>query len=414
MNSTNREKLQKIIFTIFSFYLINENMFEKYSSLLEKFSLVNIMIVICVLLSIVNFSKIIDEKVDLEIVGATICFIFLVSIGIISSLVYKNQPITVSMLDVFLFSRFMFIYIFFMLFMEKEKTVEYQSILIKIFKFITVINFVLLILNLLLNFLPIFDIRYGFPSQRLLYTHPTYLGSISFFCWYFLKPTKDDIPYQIMSTILVLSTLRTKLIFLMLLFYTVKIILGNTQTIGFKNLFSLAFSGVGLIVLFKNQLDSKLLTNESSMRNILMSKARLIAKEYFPLGSGFGTYGSFVSFRYYSPLYESLGMNKMYGFTENYYIYGMDSYYSLLIAQFGYIGLLFFVLMLLFIILEFVNLRYFELKKYIFITYIIVSCFTESTLTSSVGILFFVILAFDSKKMSTVDKTNAKLRSVPH
>lgn len=398
MNSTNREKLQKIIFAVFSFYLINENIFEKYSSLLEKLSLVNIMVVICFLLFMVNISKIIDEKIDLKIVGATIFFILLVSTGIISSLVYQNQPTNVSMLDAFLFSRFMFTYIFFMLFMEKESISEYQSILIKIFKFITSINFILLILNLPLKFLPIFDIRYGLPSQQLLYTHPTYLGSISFFCWYYLKPTKKDIPYQIMSTILVLSTLRTKLIFLMLLFYIVKIILGNTQTIGFRNLFSLAFSGGGLIVLFKNQLDTKLLTNESSMRNILMSKARLIAKEYFPLGSGFGTYGSFISFKYYSPLYENLGMNKMYGFTKNYYIYGMDSYYSLLIAQFGYVGLIFFVLMLLFITTAYLDLRYFELKKYIFMTYLIVSCFTESTLTSSVGILFFVILAFDSKK----------------
>ena len=67
----------------------------------------------------------------------------------------------------------------------------------------------------------------------------------------------------------------------------------------------------------------------------------------FPFGSGFGTFGTDASGRYYSPLYYKYGLNFIYGCRPDDYqtdhSFFMDTFFPVVIGQFGIIGTLLFI-----------------------------------------------------------------------
>lgn len=81
------------------------------------------------------------------------------------------------------------------------------------------------------------------------------------------------------------------------------------------------------------------LLNASSARSLLFQYAFKTANTYFPLGSGFATYGSSQAAKSYSELYLNYGFTKYWGMgigDNSFYLH--DSYFPMLIGQFGYIG----------------------------------------------------------------------------
>ena len=98
------------------------------------------------------------------------------------------------------------------------------------------------------------------------------------------------------------------------------------------------------IIFGKNEINDYLLNN-ASPRAILLKYAFVTANTYFPLGSGFATYGSSAAIRDYSALYYQYGFNQMDGMTEAHHPYLMDNYYQQIIGQLGYVG---FILLLWF------------------------------------------------------------------
>ena len=74
-------------------------------------------------------------------------------------------------------------------------------------------------------------------------------------------------------------------------------------------------------------------------------RARLIyygletAKRFFPLGSGFATYGSEMAARYYSPLYVSYGFDSLDGLASWSSLYLNDNYMATILGETGFIGL---------------------------------------------------------------------------
>jgi hypothetical protein len=72
-----------------------------------------------------------------------------------------------------------------------------------------------------------------------------------------------------------------------------------------------------------------------------------IANTYFPFGSGFATFGSHMASLQYSPLYSSRGYGKFYGMSPGNGAFLSDTFWPIVIAQFGYIGLILFLLILL-------------------------------------------------------------------
>ena len=64
---------------------------------------------------------------------------------------------------------------------------------------------------------------------------------------------------------------------------------------------------------------------------------------YFPFGSGLGTFGSYLSGAYYSPLYYKYGISAVLGLRPNEYNYMADVFWPCIYAEFGVFGLLLYL-----------------------------------------------------------------------
>ena len=91
-----------------------------------------------------------------------------------------------------------------------------------------------------------------------------------------------------------------------------------------------------------------------SARAILYSDSVRLAEQYWPLGTGFGTFGSVGAVKFDQSLYVELGYNGFWWFSQASYL--MDSYWSKYIAETGWIG---FTLQILFYLYVFsVNVKW--------------------------------------------------------
>ena len=83
--------------------------------------------------------------------------------------------------------------------------------------------------------------------------------------------------------------------------------------------------------------------NEENMfaRVALYYKVPQIVVDYFPFGPGLGSYASFASGEFYSPLYTKYNMEHLDGMTPDDYYFVADTYYPVL-AQFGIVGVYLF------------------------------------------------------------------------
>lgn len=99
--------------------------------------------------------------------------------------------------------------------------------------------------------------------------------------------------------------------------------------------------GVGLFAI--NDLRVYFLAD--SVRMTFIRYAIVTANTFFPLGSGFATYGSEMAARYYSPLYSKYGWENLWALGRN-GKYLNDNFIASIIGQFGWIGFVFYLILL--------------------------------------------------------------------
>ena len=80
--------------------------------------------------------------------------------------------------------------------------------------------------------------------------------------------------------------------------------------------------------------------NEGLARPMTYKTSLKILRDYFPLGSGMGTFATNAAWKYYSPLYYQYGLNNVWGLNEG-GGFICDAFYPTL-AQFGVVGVILF------------------------------------------------------------------------
>jgi hypothetical protein len=91
-------------------------------------------------------------------------------------------------------------------------------------------------------------------------------------------------------------------------------------------------------------------SSEATARARLYSTGGRIADDNFPVGVGFGRFASYPSRKYYSPVYQQYGLNRIYGLSREYPKYIDDVSWPSVIGETGYGGLALYVLGLLVVI----------------------------------------------------------------
>lgn len=71
--------------------------------------------------------------------------------------------------------------------------------------------------------------------------------------------------------------------------------------------------------------------------------ATIMFHDYVPFGSGLGSFATNAAAQYYSPLYYKYKLNNVWGLSPDFNVFMADAYYPTL-AEFGIVGLIFFII----------------------------------------------------------------------
>ena len=123
-----------------------------------------------------------------------------------------------------------------------------------------------------------------------------------------------------------------------------------------------------------------------------------VLKEYPLLGSGFGSYGTWASGVYYSPLYYKFNLDNIYGISPDFYSFISDTFYPTLV-QYGIIGIGLFILFWGYIIKKSTQILKYHQDIILYkmcmlvVGFFFIESFTDSTFTNNRGLFMMMLLA---------------------
>ncbi len=189
------------------------------------------------------------------------------------------------------------------------------------------------------------DPRYGIPAFRFLFNAA---GNYSKLFYFIIPLLSADLYYKNsrykkavlgLALVLWISTLRSRaiafavcyLFFVVWYFY-----LKDKQKVKIKVWQLLPFGLLGILLGWKQI--SFYFFGSTQARSVLLRYSLVTMADYFPWGSGFGTYGSDVAVKNYSPLYVKYNFRRIYGLGNNHANFANDNYWPMIIGQMGLFG----------------------------------------------------------------------------
>lgn len=366
------------------------------------------MCIVYVLMKLISGKKL--EKNDLKILKV---YIFFAIFGFLGAIIFRIQVIKAVLIDFFVCSKFIFGYLAARLYCDRFKNPYLRKSLSSITKFITIVLFILALNDEFLTpVYSIFDYRYFGKSIMLMYPHPTYLASACIVMILVLSATNkknENIKYLIMLTIIILFTFRVKAIAFVAIYWGLYILrymlnVNNKLVYGGASCFLAFFVGY-------DQFLSYFSASTWSARSVLFTDALALAKQYFPFGTGFGTFGTNMSVVYYSSIYNTLGYNKINGMSKETAAYLNDGFWQATLAQFGFIGcVLFIYIIYLFFKVSIKNIsRVAPLRQISIISlniYLVIASLGELAYFAPYAITYFLVLGaiLDENRIITLSK----------
>ncbi len=167
-----------------------------------------------------------------------------------------------------------------------------------------------------------------------------------------------------------------------------------------------------ILLLGSYQINTYLLDTDSP-RRVFIDYAIKDANDHFPLGSGFGTYGSSEAVKHYSKLYYEYGFNNRWGLSPDFHPFIHDNYWQSVLGQFGWFGFPVFILLYARIINSAYNVDVpAQVKAYQIAAFTAVMVFAigSAAITSTQGLLFFFGLSLFSKPEKDTKKKRLKIQ----
>lgn len=283
-----------------------------------------------------------------------ITFLIWIIITIFSSIVNKSASVITIILDCFVCIKFMIFYQGGRVLSKRGKftSIDLYKKLNSICKIITIMLLILSIHDLILNpFFEKFDYRYFTESLQLCFQHPTYLAAVCMTCMVVLmcnmKYDQKNMKYIIMLAVIIGLTFRSKAIGSLLVvfavyFSSVKYKMKTKGIILIMGICAALYFGMG-------QIETYFSVGTSVPIRLKMFRDGIsIAQRYFPLGAGFGSFGTTVAYESGSSFYYNLGY--MTGYYKDQPV--GDAFWPGVFAESGWIGTIFFGGIILFMVLD--------------------------------------------------------------
>lgn len=283
-----------------------------------------------------------------NLIRAISAFLSLVLVGVLSNLATQYQSLPFVFLDILTCSKmYIGITCACSLFPHglAEKTKKSLSTITVLF---ICVYFILAMHDFL--FPPLLSVLYdgGLKCIALAYSNVTYLAGygIVLFSVLFLtrKYQKHFVLLALLSSITVCLTFRSKAMGFLCCAWMLYLTLrkGNAKQSENKLILTAPFVLAGMLLIAWDKISLYFFTESHySPRDILLNIAMDLAREHFPLGTGFGTFCSVASLSNISPIYGKYGYN--------YFAAVYDMFWGCLIGQFGVLGTICFVISIIFI-----------------------------------------------------------------
>lgn len=188
-----------------------------------------------------------------------------------------------------------------------------------------------------------------------------------------------------------------------------------------KNILLFLFIFVAIVFVAKEKIELYFLQGLSDdsekdyvARFVLYATSFLVFRDYFPFGSGFGSFATFASGAYYSPIYKEYGIDGVWGISKSYHSFISDTYYPSL-AQFGVVGVVLFLLFWIYLLKKaFQYLRVTSDMRLMNLAMIVIAFFAieniaDATFTSNRGLYFMMFLGVIYVEMA--QKQQARINS---
>lgn len=256
------------------------------------------------------------------------------------------------------------------------------------------------------------QVRFGIRSYQFLFTHYTFLVyaevvMIGVIC---AKKERGDWKYLIMALGTLIMTLRTKAVVfgcVCVLFFLFEKL--NREV---KLRHYLLAAGIGLAVAWGKIREYLSYGFTYNMRNGLYAAGVRLAAEYFPLGSGFCTFGSNLSYEYNRQIYSDIHLSSYQGFDAGAPVLS-DVFWPYIYGQFGVIGMILYILMLVMIFysmkeeLKGENPARLQGVNLIFI-YLVLASIAEAVFTNNSGVFSAFLLSVFLGRKGTAEETVRK------
>lgn len=214
---------------------------------------------------------------------------------------------------------------------------------------------------------------------------------------YFSNKNRKDWIVALFILIPGLYTLKSKFIVEFLSFIFIAFYVKEKINISLKWILSFVILVIASIYLTWTKFSHYFInTEDEAARTLFYSYSYKNYIDYFPFGTGFGTYATEAAAKYYSPLYIEYGFDKVWGLSPDSYKtthnYLNDTFYPIL-SQFGIIGTLLF---LCFWIKRWYDAKRLEIqiyKQFLFVfTVIGIQCIAANSFTGPIGVPYMMML----------------------
>lgn len=388
------ENKYTIIYITVVYILVFQNFLQMYINFFQYAD--EIVALIGILYYIGNTLK--SKKIRKNDLIIIISIILLTIIGFYSNFTYKYQAMGSAIKDWFLVVKFFFVYLSTQAISLKFNIESNRKFIYNSIKLIVILLTIFTLINYAFKLYPS-EVRYGIMSNKLFYEHPTYLAAvcIALIANIILFSNEVKNKYIILCLIILITTLRSKAIAASI----VIILLVCYINIKHKKISIIKLIVVGIIAVIVawSQIEYYFLDIEGSPRRVLTETSILVANDYFPIGTGFGTYGSYASGENYSKVYEIYGINNVDGITEGRTYYLSDTFWPMIMGQFGYLGTFIYFLGIGSI---FINIQKsyskdqtIYISKIVAFVYLIISSIAEATFVNPIAIPLALILGLN-------------------
>lgn len=336
------------------------------------------------------------KKNTAKIIAAFVVF-FLA--GLAGNLIYDYQPMQAVLIDIYTnFKFFLSIisgYVLFKLCGDEKRL----KLLNRNAKAMSLLLFLLLLSDLAFHLFESSEYRYGIRVVKLFFYHPTYLAGAAVFLLTILLMfyKKGNIIYMLMSLAVLFFTLRAKALAAVMIYpIIVYFLVYHRKKL---KLWHVLMLGAAALLVAWNQISLYYLElSNSSARAALTSTSFEILRDYFPIGTGFGTFASSSAAEYYSPVYFKYGLNNVWGLYEGKTYYASDTFWPIIIGQTGFIGTVAFLIALVLIVRRVFSVRKENIYAYaasVFIfAYLMISSTSETAFHNSVSIPLALMLGY--------------------